>query len=230
MSKSSLHSIISFKSGISPKSRFIRFLTLIFLGALIGFLTIRKGFHLTPENFKQLILDLGILGPILYIFIFSIRPLFLIPSIALFIGGGLAYGPVWGPIYASLGVAIGGSLGFWIARKMGHEYVINKLKVGKDVLENTRFTFSAVFILSLLPIMPVTVINYGAGLSPMRYPHYILSHLLGMIPRAFAFGFFGNSLLDIGGPKFKLALGILVILSLITLWWKVRSSNKKNYN
>ncbi|MEE8127581.1 MAG: TVP38/TMEM64 family protein [Nitrospinaceae bacterium] len=182
---------------------------------------------MTPESFKVFVLSLGILGPIIYVGIFIVRPLFLIPSIALFIGGGLAFGPVMGPSYASFGAALGGTVGFWLSRKMGHDYVKKKLKLGADLLDTTKFSFSVVFLLSLLPIMPVTVINYGAGLSTMKFKNYIVAHILGITPRAFAYGFFGSTLMDIGSAKFLAALLILIIMGITTVYFRLRSKQRK---
>jgi len=211
----------------SAKKRFFRFVVLICVGFALGAYFTRRGFHLTPESFKAFVLSLGILGPIIYIGIFTIRPLFLIPSIALFIGGGLAFGPILGPTYASLGAGLGGTVGFWFSRKMGHDYVIKKLKLGADMIDNTRFSFSVIFLRSLLPIMPVTVINYGAGLSTMKFKNYIVAHILGITPRAFAYGFFGSTLLEIGSAKFRIALLVLIILGIITAYFRLRSKQKK---
>ena len=88
---------------------------MVCIGFALGAYFTRKGFHLTPESFKAFVLSLGALGPIIYVGVFVIRPLFLIPSIALFIGGGLAFGPVLGPTYASFGAAMGGAVGFWFS-------------------------------------------------------------------------------------------------------------------
>ena len=215
-------------SSSKAKKKFFRFIVLICVGFALGAYFTRKGFHLTPESFKTFVLSLGILGPIIYVGIFVIRPLFLIPSIALFIGGGLAFGPVLGPAYASLGAALGGAVGFWFSRKMGHDYVIKKLKLGAEMIDNTKFSFSVVFLLSLLPIMPVTVINYGAGLSTMKFKNYIAAHILGITPRAFAYGFFGSTLLEIGSAKFRVALLVLIILGIVTAYFRLRSKQKKH--
>jgi len=209
------------------KKKFFRFIALVLIGFALGAYFTRKGFHLTPESFKAFVLSLGILGPIIYVGIFIIRPLFLIPSIALFIGGGLAFGPVLGPAYASFGAALGGTVGFWISRKMGHDYVIKKLKLGADLIDSTKFSFSVVFLLSLLPIMPVTVINYGAGLSTMKFKNYIVAHILGITPRAFAYGFFGSTLLDIGSKKFMASLLVLLLMGILTVYFRIRSRQKK---
>ncbi len=213
--------------GGDPKKRFFKFIFLIAIGLITGYLTIRKGVRLTPESFRDFVVSLGIAGPLIYTGIFIVRPLLLIPSIALFIGGGLAFGPVWGPVYASIGAAMGGTLGFWIARKMGHDYVKSRLKLGASVIDNTRFSFSVVFLLSLLPIMPVTVINYGAGLSAMTFKNYITAHVLGLTPRAFVYGFFGSTLLEIGSPKFRAALLTLLLLALITVYVRLRGKRAR---
>ena len=142
--------------GTNPKKRFINFIFLILIGWITGFLVVRKGISLTPETFKNYVLSLGSIGPVIYTAIFIIRPFFLIPSIALFIAGGLAFGPIFGPLYASLGAAFGGTLGFWVARLMGHEYVMSRLKLGAGIIKNQKFSFSAVFLLSLLPCNQLT--------------------------------------------------------------------------
>ena len=220
---------ISEPSSSFPRARkkFFRFIVLIFIGFALGAYFTRKGFHLTPESFKAFVLSLGVLGPIIYVGIFVVRPLFLIPSIALFIGGGLAFGPVLGPAYASFGAGLGGAVGFWFSRKMGHEYVFKKLKLGADMIHSTKFSFSVVLLLSLLPIMPVTVINYGAGLSTMKFKSYIVAHILGITPRAFAYGFFGSTLLEIGSARFRVALLVLVILGIVTAYVRLRSKQRK---
>ena len=209
------------------KIKFFKFIALVLIGFALGAYFTRRGFHLTPESFKSFVLSLGILGPIIYIGIFIIRPLFLIPSIALFIGGGLAFGPVLGSSYASFGAALGGTVGFWFSRTMGHDYVMKKLKLGADVIDKTKFSFSVVFLLSLLPVMPVTAINYGAGLSTMKFKNYIAAHILGITPRAFAYGFFGSTLLEIGSPRFRAGLLILIMMGIVTAYLRLRSRQKK---
>lgn len=213
--------------GTNPKRRFINFLFLILIGWVTGYFALRRGINLTPDTFKNYVLSLGIAGPVIYTAIFIVRPFFLIPSIALFIAGGLAFGPVLGPLYASLGAAFGGTLGFWVARFMGHEYVMSKLKLGTDVIKNQQFSFSVVFFLSLLPVMPVTAINYGAGLSIMKFQTYLLAHVLGITPRAFAYGFFGNSLLEIGSAEFRASVLILLLIGFISVYFRLRSRRNR---
>ncbi|GJL80119.1 MAG: TVP38/TMEM64 family protein [Nitrospinaceae bacterium] len=218
----------AFIFGGNPKRRFISFIIIILVGLITSYLTVRKGVRLTPESFRDFVVSLGIAGPLIYTGVFVIRPLLLIPSIALFIGGGLAFGPVWGPVYASVGAAMGGTVGFWIARRLGRDYVKSKLKFGAGVIDNTKFSFSVVWLLSLIPVMPVTVINYGAGLSNMKFGNYITAHVLGLTPRAFAYGFFGSTLLEIGSPRFRGAVMMLLLLGLVTVYFRLRRNRIRN--
>ncbi len=217
-----------FQSIPKSKERFIQFVGMIILGVVTSFLFMKHGMEFTPEFFRNYVQSLGIVGPLFYTFIFIVRPFFLIPSIALFIAGGLAFGPIWGPIYASVGAVAGGVLAFIVARKMGHEYVRAKLKLGTNIIENARFEFWVVFILSLIPIIPVTAINYGSGISSMSLRSYITSHALGLTPRIFAFGYLGDTLLEIGSQRFEMALIGVILMALITLVIKKRYNPKLN--
>ncbi|MFC1591670.1 TVP38/TMEM64 family protein [Thermodesulfobacteriota bacterium] len=208
------------------KKKFIQFLLIIFVGWAAGVFVSRRCLEFTPETFHAFILSLGLLGPAMYISIFIIRPFFLISSIALFIAGGLAFGPVWGPLFAAFGATIGGSLGFYFARAMGHEYIYGILKKKKSFIENQKFSFSIVLVLSLLPIMPVTIINMGAGLSDMKYRPYIIAHVLGLTPRAFAYGFFGSTLFATGTLKFKIALLLILVMVLLTTYFARKARQK----
>ncbi|RMH09897.1 MAG: TVP38/TMEM64 family protein [Nitrospirae bacterium] len=203
-------------TGQVPKAirrRFTKFLLILALGVVTMWLTVRIGLRPTPESVRDMIQSLGMVGPLLYLLVFFIRPIFLIPSVLLFLAAGLAYGPFWGPLLASVGAAGGGALGFWIARSMGRDYVIRKLKFGAQTIHHTHFSFVVVWLLSLFPVMPVTAINYGAGLSHMPFLSYWTAHVLGLTPRAFAYGFLGHTLLEIGSPRFQAAVLILVVLS-----------------
>lgn len=213
--------------GENPKKRFIKFVVFIALGGIIGYLAVRRQIQLTPEQFKHFVLSLGSLGPLLYMAVFIVRPLLLIPSIALFIAGGLAFGPIFGPLYASVGATLGGTVGFWVARVMGHEYVMNKLKLESNTIGKYRFSFSIVFMLSLLPIMPVTVINYGAGLSNMRFKNYLAAHFLGITPRAIAFGFLGDTLLEADSRRFFIGLLILLLTGVISVYGRYYLKQRK---
>lgn len=208
---------------IDPKKRFIAFIALIVLGLSAGYLMMRKGLTFNPELFKNYVHSIGWLGPLTYIGLFTFRPLVFISSIALFVAGGLAFGPVLGPVYGTIGATMGGALAFYIARQMGHDFIIHRIKLVDEILTGMTFSFPVVLFLSILPVMPLSGICYGAGLSYMRFRKFILAHALGLMPRAFVFGFFGSTLIDVGSLKFRIASAILLLMILVVVYFRFRA-------
>ncbi len=211
---------------INPKKKFVAFIALIVVGLSTGYLMMSEGFTFTPELFKNYVHAMGWLGPLTYIGLFTFRPLIFVSSIALFVAGGLAFGPVLGPVYATIGATMGGALAFCIARQMGHDFVARRIKLVDKILKSTTFSYPVVLFLSILPVMPLTGICYGAGLSYMTFRSFILAHGLGLIPRAFVFGFFGSTLMDIGSPKFRVASATLLFMILAVVYFRSRAKTK----
>jgi uncharacterized membrane protein YdjX (TVP38/TMEM64 family) len=147
---------------------------------------------LTPEGVRELIARWGALGPAVFTGMFALRPFVFFPSTLLFLAGGLAFGVGWGTFYSAVGATIGGVIGFAIARWLGHDFV--RAQLGDRLVETdaNRWGVGLVFVLNLIPVMPITMINYGAGLSGMGFLPFTLAVLVGITPRAFAYSFFGH--------------------------------------
>ena len=61
----------------------------------------------------------------------------------------------------------------------------------------------------------------------MKFKNYIVAHILGITPRAFAYGFFGSTLLEIGSKKFMASLLVLILIGILTVFFRLRSKQKK---
>ena len=59
------------------------------------------------------------LGPIIYILLYSIRPLLLFPSSILTLAGGFIFGPVLGVFYTILASNISATIAFFVGRYFG---------------------------------------------------------------------------------------------------------------
>ena len=200
--------------------RFWRFALFLALVALTGALAlIRAGGRVphTPDALRDMITRWGALGPVIFTGMFALRPFVFFPSTLLFLAGGLAFGTGWGTLYAATGATLGGVIGFLIARGLGHDFVRSQLGDHLAVVEANRWGAGLVCVLNLIPVVPVTMINYGAGLSGMSLLPFTLAVVLGITPRAFAYSFFGHSLLHIGSRQFIAALALLVALVVIPL-------------
>jgi len=208
--------------------RFALFLVVVALTAAFGYVHAGGRIPLSPEGLREMIARWGALGPVVFTGMFALRPFVFFPSTLLFLAGGLAFGVAWGTLYAAVGATIGGVIGFGIARTLGHDFVRAQLGDGLAEMQANRWGAGLVFVLNLIPVVPITMINYGAGLSGMDLLPFTLAVAAGITPRAFAYSFFGHSLLHIGSKQFIVALVLLAALIVIPLsvryrWNKARA-------
>jgi uncharacterized membrane protein YdjX (TVP38/TMEM64 family) len=200
--------------------RFWRFALFLAVVAMTGALAlVRAGnrMPLTPNGMREVIAHWGVLGPVVFTGMFALRPFVFFPSTLLFLAGGLAFGVGWGTFYSAVGATIGGVIGFAVARWLGYDFV--RAQLGDRLVEAdaNRWGAGLVFVLNLIPVVPITMINYGAGLSGMELLPFTLAVLVGITPRAFAYSFFGHSLLNVGSKQFTWSLALLVALVVLPL-------------
>lgn len=207
--------------------RFVCFGVFLAVTFCVAALTTRGELPLTPEAVRVAIQSWGPLGPFLFTGAFIIRPFVFFPSTLLFLAGGLAFGIRWGTIYATVGGTLGAVVGFSIARALGYDFVRAQLGERIAHLERRGWGVGLVFVLNLIPVVPMTAINYGAGLSGMDMVPFTLAVVAGLTPRAFAYAFFGNSLLDIGSTEFIVALALLLALLVVPLYVRRRLQQRQ---
>ena len=205
------------------RRRFAYFVCFIGATAVLAFFRLRD-MPLTPESVRAAVLGWGALAPLAYMLVLALRPFLFFPSTLLFIAAGLAFGPVLGTLYAAVGGTIAAVLTFVLARWLGREFVEARLPARWRRVHEDEWGAGLIFVLNLIPVVPITAVNYGAGLSRVSLRHYTMAVIGGLTPRAFAYTFFGDSLLDIGSPQFIAAiavLGLLVIVPTAVRWrWK----------
>jgi uncharacterized membrane protein YdjX (TVP38/TMEM64 family) len=209
-----------------PGRRFVLFVLFIAVTALVALARAHRALPLSPEAVRDAIRHWGTLGPVIFTAAFVLRPFIFFPSTLLFLAGGLAFGVGWGTIYAAIGGTVGAVIGFVIARALGYEFVRNRLGTHLPDMRHARWGVGLVFLLNLIPVVPMTAINYGAGLSGMEVLPFTLAVVAGLTPRAFAYSFFGHALLDVGSREFLAALVLLAALMVVPLYVR-RQWNKR---
>jgi uncharacterized membrane protein YdjX (TVP38/TMEM64 family) len=205
------------------RRRFAYLVCFIIATAALAFLRLRH-LTLTPESLRAAVLSWGALAPIAYIGLVALRPFLFFPSTLLFIAAGLAFGPVLGTLYAAIGGTTAAVVTFGLARALGREFVQARLPQRWQRLHDAEWGIGLIFFLNLVPVFPITAVNYGAGLSRVSLRHYTLAVIGGLTPRVFAYSFFGDALLDVGSPKFILAVALLCLLVIVPalLRWRWR--------
>jgi len=199
------------------RRRFIYFLVFLIATAVLAVFVL-SGIEPSPQSVRDTIHSWGVLAPIAFILILAARPFIFFPSTLLFIAGGLAFGPIFGTLYSALGGTAAGVITFVLARSLGREFVQARLPQRWRRFQEDEWGAGVVFFLNLVPIVPITAINYAAGLSRVSLRHYTVAVLGGLTPRAFAYSYFGDSLLEIGSRQFAIAVLLLAVLVIVPTW------------
>lgn len=201
------------------------------LGLILGLYYLNTSFNLngySSINLKQTILSYGSLAPIIYIILFSLVPLTLFPDAALALAGGMIFGVKYGFLLTLIGAVCGASISFYISRFFGRNLVkrisSDKLQWVEKNLEQDGFF--VVILLRLVPLIPFDIISYGAGLSSIKFSHFILATSIGIIPGVYVYTNLGDKSLNVHSPEFILSIAILVLLVVISYFLKKKLLNK----
>ena len=128
-------------------------------------------------------------------FIYAVGVCLFLPGTLLTGLGAAIFGAYWGFVYVWFGAMLGAGASFYIGRTLGREFAAsligNRLKKYDDAIE--RNGFATVLYLRLV-YFPFTPMNFGMGLTKVRFRDYILGTGLGIIVGTFIFTFFIGTL------------------------------------
>jgi uncharacterized membrane protein YdjX (TVP38/TMEM64 family) len=169
----------------------------ILAAILLGRFTPIKG-YLTPEVLGNLVDAAGVWAPILFIFIYSAGVCLFLPGTLLTFLGSAVFGPYWGFVYVWVGAMIGAGAAFWIGRTLGRDFaaslVGDKLKKYDDAIERNGFATTLYLRLIYFPFTPM---NFGMGLTKVRFKDYFVGTGLGIMVGTFLFTFFFGTLKEV---------------------------------
>jgi uncharacterized membrane protein YdjX (TVP38/TMEM64 family) len=183
--------------------------------------------HLSPPMIQKWIISFGWAAPVVYILIYTFRPLILFPASILSLTGGLAFGPFWGTIYTVVGATMGAVLSFIVARILGKRLVRQKRtsqwnKVEKQIGERG---FHYIVVLRLIPLFPFDLVSYASGVSKVRLTAFFFGTLIGIIPGTFAYNYLGSSIVD-GKLRVIIALAVFILAITIPMFLKRKISER----
>ncbi|WP_416198984.1 MAG: TVP38/TMEM64 family membrane protein [Sporanaerobacter sp.] len=186
-----------------------------------------------PNEIKDYIQSFGVWAPLIYIGILSILPLLLFPDSVLVIAGGMIFGLFKGIILTSIGSLIGATIAFYLARALGQQAIKKIIK--KDLVifkDNSKMNgFFLILMLRLIPLFPFKVVSYSAGLSDVKYKDFCMATIIGSLPGILVYTNLGDKTTVFGSKDFYMAIGLLVVLFVISfILKKILKSKKENYD
>jgi uncharacterized membrane protein YdjX (TVP38/TMEM64 family) len=168
------------------------------IGAIIAIRFTPARHYLNAESLGSLIERAGMWAPLLYIAFYAIGVCLFLPGTLLSGLGAAIFGPYWGFLYVWVAAMLGSSAAFFIGRSLAREYAASligeKLKKYDDAIE--RNGFATVLYLRLV-YFPFTPLNFGMGITKVRYKDYLFGTGLGIIVGTFIFTFFVGTLRNV---------------------------------
>jgi len=138
------------------------------------------------DGLRTWILELEAWGPVVFIVLYAVAVVAAVPASVLTIAAGAMFGSVLGVASVSVASTLGAALAFSVARWFARDSVAGWLGKNERFLALDRMTAdhgaNVVAITRLVPIFPFTFLNYGFGLTRVRFGTYVLWSWLCMLP------------------------------------------------
>ncbi len=175
-----------------------------------------------PTLIKGEVIAGGIWGPIVFILLYAVGPSFLVPGAVMTIAAGLAFGTMWGSVYALIGADIGAVVAFGAGRFLGKSFVERMFgaKFQSALQRIARHGFQIIFYLRMVPVIPYNALNLLAGASPISFRDYFWASMIGMVPGTILFAFLGDALWHPLSPRFFLAMALIVASLVVGEIWR----------
>lgn len=147
------------------------------------------------ESFKEWVAGAGAIGYVLYVLVYVVCCVLLVPALALTLGAGAIFGFAAGSIIVLIGATLGATLAFLLARTVLRHRVermtANNAKFRALDRAITREGTKIMWLVRLSGFPPFTWVNYAFGLTGIRLMPFLLTTFFGIIPGTLAFTWAG---------------------------------------
>jgi uncharacterized membrane protein YdjX (TVP38/TMEM64 family) len=159
----------------------------------------------------------GAAGPLVFIALSASLTVVFFPGPLLAGASGLLFGTAVGTPVSLVAATLGASLAFCLGRWWAHDAVEEIAGPRTRALRAWvgRKGFLAVLYARIAPGMPYNVVNYAAGLTPVRLATFAAATAIGAAPRAFAYTALGGQLGSFSSWQTVVAASVLAAMAVI---------------
>ena len=179
---------------IRTKLAILALALLVVTGANLAVAEHPFGLDLSQKSIAAWIASLGVFGGLGIIGLMVIHSFLPFPAELVVLVAGMVYGTVWGTLYSWLGAMTGAALCFLLARWLGRESVLKMLTPPqRRRLDSWTAAHSPETLLAarLVPIVSFNLVNYGAGLTTVRWRTFLWTTAIGIVPMTVAMAYWG---------------------------------------
>jgi uncharacterized membrane protein YdjX (TVP38/TMEM64 family) len=179
-----------------------------------AFVVVSSTGDLSSERVEHWVDGYGAAGPLVFIVVSACLTVVLFPGPLLAGTSGLLFGTALGTPISIIAATLGATLAFSLSRWIAHDAVE---EVAPPRVQRLRTWigergFLAVLYARIVPGIPYSLVNYAAGLTPIRLSAFVAATAIGCAPRAFAYTALGGSLGNLKSPETVIALAVLLAM------------------
>lgn len=191
-------------------------LALAILAALLVVATVTS---LSARGVRDWVDGFGAAAPLVFIVVSASLTCALFPGPVLAAASGLLFGTALGFPVSLTAATLGACCAFLISRRAGLGAVeqLAGPRVRRIRAWIGRRGFLSVLYARIVPGVPYSLVNYAAGLTPLRLPVFAAATALGAAPRGFAYTALGGSFGNWRSPETIIAAAVLVVMALVGL-------------
>ncbi len=148
------------------------------------------------RNALTWISNLGTVGVIVFVALYSLACVLLLPGSILTLGAGAVFGVTQGTVAVSIASTLGATCAFLVGRYLARDWV------GTKIADHETFRaiddavaaegWKIVGLTRLSPIFPFNLLNYAFGLTQVKLKHYVLASWIGMLPGTVMYVYLGS--------------------------------------
>ncbi|CDZ76906.1 TVP38/TMEM64 family inner membrane protein YdjZ [Legionella massiliensis] len=188
---------------------------------IIAFIACAAVFQENAPLILNSIKGLGWLAPFLFLLLYSLATILLLPTMVLTFAGGALFGPLLGTLFNLTGATLGAVCAFAISRHLAIDWLTaqDKPKLNKLIAGVERGGWQFAALLRLIPIVPFNLVNYGLGMTRIKFSHYLFTTFVFLAPAEIIYTYCGYASMDVltnPTPFYKNA-SLLILLCLIVL-------------
>jgi uncharacterized membrane protein YdjX (TVP38/TMEM64 family) len=136
-------------------------------------------------------------APAIYIALYALSAIFLIPTLPFNLGAGYLWGGIWGSVIAMAGVTLGATCSFLLSRYLIGSYFLRKssnqsVRLLQAEIEETGWKAVAFFRLN--PVFPFGIMNYLFGVTSISYHCFIVTSFFSLLPATAGFAVAGDAI------------------------------------
>ncbi|MCA1991773.1 MAG: TVP38/TMEM64 family protein [Coleofasciculus sp. S288] len=179
------------------------------------------------EQLQTWLKQAGLWAPVIYIVLYTVGTILILPSTPLNLSGGAIFGAWWGTLWTTIAAVIAAVVAFAFTRTVGRDVVARKFAGRWEAMdaEMRQGGLFYMFAIRLLPIIPYGLVNFAAGLTSIRFKDYLMGTVLGTVPGILPFVMMGSGLRALKSGDILPLMGALALTGMLVggaTWYRRR--------